>query len=163
MIQVPMFHCFGMVLAMTAAMTHGTMMSPITAFSPRRPRLHQSGEDHRVPRRAHDVHRDARAPDFDKTDFSHMRTGIMAGSPCPVKVMQDVVDKMHMSEICITYGQTEAPRLHDEQDDRFDRTRASRRSAARCSASSARSLIPRRTRTCPITWTASLSPAATTS
>ena len=46
--------------------------------------------------------------DFDKTDFSHMRTGIMAGSPCPIKVMQDVVDKMHMSEICITYGQTEA-------------------------------------------------------
>lgn len=37
-----------------------------------------------------------------------MRTGIMAGSPCPVKVMQDVIDKMHMSEICITYGQTEA-------------------------------------------------------
>ena len=47
-------------------------------------------------------------PDFEKTDFSNMRTGIMAGSPCPVKVMQDVVDKMHMSEICITYGQTEA-------------------------------------------------------
>ena len=37
-----------------------------------------------------------------------MRTGIMAGSPCPVKVMEDVVEKMHMSEICITYGQTEA-------------------------------------------------------
>ena len=37
-----------------------------------------------------------------------MRTGIMAGSPCPIKVMQDVMDKMHMTEICITYGQTEA-------------------------------------------------------
>ena len=37
-----------------------------------------------------------------------MRTGIMAGSPCPVKVMRDVIDKMHMTEICITYGQTEA-------------------------------------------------------
>ena len=48
------------------------------------------------------------SPNFEKTDFSHMRTGIMAGSPCPIKVMQDVVDKMHMSEICITYGQTEA-------------------------------------------------------
>ena len=47
-------------------------------------------------------------PDFEKTDFSHMRTGIMAGSPCPVKVMQDVIEKMHMPEICITYGQTEA-------------------------------------------------------
>ena len=47
-------------------------------------------------------------PDFEKTDFSYMRTGIMAGSPCPVKVMQDVVEKMHVPEICITYGQTEA-------------------------------------------------------
>ncbi|MCQ2463814.1 MAG: AMP-binding protein, partial [Clostridia bacterium] len=44
----------------------------------------------------------------EKTDFSHMRTGIMAGSPCPIKAMQEVIDKMHMSEICITYGQTEA-------------------------------------------------------
>lgn len=47
-------------------------------------------------------------PDFEKTDFSHMRTGIMAGSPCPIKVMEDVINKMHMDEICITYGQTEA-------------------------------------------------------
>jgi fatty-acyl-CoA synthase len=47
-------------------------------------------------------------PDFDSTDFSHMRTGIMAGSPCPVKVMQDVLDKMHMPEITIVFGQTES-------------------------------------------------------
>ena len=47
-------------------------------------------------------------PDFAKTDFSYMRTGIMAGSPCPISVMQDVVDKMNMKEIVITYGQTEA-------------------------------------------------------
>jgi len=46
--------------------------------------------------------------DFAKTDFSHMRTGIMAGSPCPVKVMQDVLEKMNMKEITIVYGQTEA-------------------------------------------------------
>ncbi len=46
--------------------------------------------------------------DFAKTDFSYMRTGIMAGSPCPTAVMQDVVDKMHMSEIVIVYGQTES-------------------------------------------------------
>ena len=45
---------------------------------------------------------------FDKTDFSYMRTGIMAGSPCPIKTMEDVINKMNMSEICITYGQTEA-------------------------------------------------------
>jgi fatty-acyl-CoA synthase len=46
--------------------------------------------------------------DFEKTDFSHMRTGIMAGSPCPIKVMEDVIEKMNIPEICITYGQTEA-------------------------------------------------------
>lgn len=46
--------------------------------------------------------------DFSKTDFSSMRTGIMAGSPCPVKVMQDVVDKMNMPQITIVFGQTES-------------------------------------------------------
>ena len=45
---------------------------------------------------------------FASTDFSHMRTGIMAGSPCPIKVMEEVIEKMHMNEIVITYGQTEA-------------------------------------------------------
>ncbi len=109
MIQVPMFHCFGMVLAMTASMTHGTTMSPITAFSPRKG-LHCIDQEkitafHGVPTMFIAM---LEHPDFEKTDFSHMRTGIMAGSPCPVKVMQDVVEKMHMSEICITYGQTEA-------------------------------------------------------
>ena len=109
MIQVPMFHCFGMVLAMTAAMTHGTTMCPITAFSPRKG-LHCINQEkitafHGVPTMFIAM---LEHPDFEKTDFSHMRTGIMAGSPCPVKVMQDVVDKMHMPEICITYGQTEA-------------------------------------------------------
>jgi fatty-acyl-CoA synthase len=47
-------------------------------------------------------------PDFESTDFSHLRTGIMAGSPCPVKVMQDVIDKMKMSEVTIVFGQTES-------------------------------------------------------
>ncbi len=47
-------------------------------------------------------------PDFDKTDFSHLRTGIMAGSPCPIKVMQEVVDRMNMNEITIVFGQTES-------------------------------------------------------
>ncbi|MGI5896131.1 MAG: AMP-binding protein [Oscillospiraceae bacterium] len=109
MIQVPMFHCFGMVLAMTACMTHGGTMSPLPAFSPRLALECINKEKitcfHGVPTMfiamlGHE--------DFDKTDFSHMRTGIMAGSPCPVKVMQDVVDKMHMTQISIVYGQTEA-------------------------------------------------------
>ncbi len=109
MIQVPMFHCFGMVLAMTAAMTHGTTMSPIPAFSPKKGLDCINREKitafHGVPTMFIAM---LSHPDFEKTDFSHMRTGIMAGSPCPVKVMQDVVDKMNMKEICITYGQTEA-------------------------------------------------------
>lgn len=109
MIQVPMFHCFGMVLAMTASMTHGTTLSPIPAFSPTKSLACINKEKitafHGVPTMfiamlAH--------PDFEKTDFSYMRTGIMAGSPCPIKVMEDVIEKMHMDEICITYGQTEA-------------------------------------------------------
>lgn len=109
MIQVPMFHCFGMVLAMTASMTHGVTMSPIPAFSPKKSLKCINQEKitcfHGVPTMfiamlGHE--------DFEKTDFSYMRTGIMAGSPCPIKTMQDVIEKMNMSEICITYGQTEA-------------------------------------------------------
>ena len=109
MIQVPMFHCFGMVLAMTASVTHGVTMSPITAFSPRKG-LHCINQEkitcfHGVPTMfiamlGHE--------NFPKTDFSHMRTGIMAGSPCPIKTMEEVIEKMHMPEIVITYGQTEA-------------------------------------------------------
>lgn len=109
MIQVPMFHCFGMVLAMTASMTHGVTMSPIPAFSPKRGLDCINREKitcfHGVPTMfiamlSHE--------DFDKTDFSSMRTGIMAGSPCPIQTMKEVIEKMHMPEICITYGQTEA-------------------------------------------------------
>ena len=109
MIQVPMFHCFGMVLAMTASMTHGTSLFPLPYFSPK-PALaciHQEKITafHGVPTMFIAL---LEHPDFPKTDFSHMRTGIMAGSPCPISVMRDVVDKMHMTEITIVYGQTEA-------------------------------------------------------
>ncbi len=109
MIQVPMFHCFGMVLSMTAAMTHGASVYPLPYFSPR-PALaciHQERITafHGVPTMFIAL---LEHPDFAKTDFSHVRTGIMAGSPCPISVMRDVVDKMHMSEITIVYGQTEA-------------------------------------------------------
>ena len=109
MIQVPMFHCFGMVLAMTASMTHGASIMPLPYFSPKPALACINNEKitafHGVPTMfiallGHD--------DFEKTDFSHMRTGIMAGSPCPISVMQDVVDKMNMKEITIVYGQTEA-------------------------------------------------------
>lgn len=109
LIHVPMFHCFGMVLSMTASMTHGSTMVPIPAYSPKRaldainkekitavngvPTMFIAMLEH---------------PEFDACDFSHMRTGIMAGSPCPVKVMQDVLEKMNMTEITIVFGQTES-------------------------------------------------------
>ena len=109
MIQVPMFHCFGMVLAMTASMTHGTTLHPLPYFSPKSSLACINNEHvtafHGVPTMFIAM---LEHEDFDKTDFSYMRTGIMAGSPCPIKVMEDVIEKMHMPEICITYGQTEA-------------------------------------------------------
>ena len=109
MIQVPMFHCFGMVLAMTATMTHGGTIFPLPYFSPR-PALACINQEkitafHGVPTMFIAM---LQHKDFEKTDFSYMRTGIMAGSPCPIAVMQDVVNKMNMKEITIVYGQTEA-------------------------------------------------------
>ncbi len=109
MIQVPMFHCFGMVLAMTATMTHGGTILPLPYFSPKSSLACIHNEHitafHGVPTMFIAM---LSHPDFEKTDFSHMRTGIMAGSPCPIAVMRDVVEKMHMPEIVIVYGQTEA-------------------------------------------------------
>ena len=109
MIQVPMFHCFGMVLAMTASMTHGATILPIPYFSPK-PSLACIHHEHITA--FHGVPTMFVAllehPDFEKTDFSYVRTGIMAGSPCPISKMQDVVNKMNMKEIVIVYGQTEA-------------------------------------------------------
>jgi fatty-acyl-CoA synthase len=109
MIHVPMFHCFGMVLAMTAAMTHGATLSPLPYFSPKKSLECINKEKitcfHGVPTMFIAM---LEHEDFPKTDFSHMRTGIMAGSPCPVKVMQNVVDKMNMTQITIVFGQTES-------------------------------------------------------
>ncbi len=109
MIHVPMFHCFGMVLAMTASMTHGVTMSPLPYFSPKKSLDCINREKitcfHGVPTMFIAM---LEHEDFKKTDFTYMRTGIMAGSPCPVKVMQNVVEKMNMTEITIVFGQTEA-------------------------------------------------------
>jgi fatty-acyl-CoA synthase len=109
LIHVPMFHCFGMVLAMTASMTHCATMSPLPYFSPK-PALACIRQEritcfHGVPTMfiAMLEHKD-----FNPADFSYMRTGIMAGSPCPIAVMKDVFSKMNMSEIVIVFGQTEA-------------------------------------------------------
>ena len=109
MIQVPMFHCFGMVLAMTACMTHGTTMCPLPYFSPK-PALDCITREkitcfHGVPTMFIAM---LSHPDFAKTDFSHMRTGIMAGSNCPESVMREAADKMRMAGIVSVYGQTES-------------------------------------------------------
>ncbi len=108
-IVVPFFHCFGMVLAMMACLTHSTAMVPVDVYSPVKVMDALQNEKctavHGVPTMFIGM---LEHPDFDKYDFSHMRTGIMAGSPCPIKVMEQVVEKMNMREITITYGQTEA-------------------------------------------------------
>lgn len=109
MIHVPMFHCFGMVLAMTAAMTHATSQMPLPYFSTKSSLACINQERitcfHGVPTMFIAM---MEHEDFSKTDFSYMRTGIMAGSPCPISKMRDVVDKMKMKEVTIVYGQTEA-------------------------------------------------------
>ncbi|MCL1904380.1 MAG: AMP-binding protein [Oscillospiraceae bacterium] len=108
-IPVPFFHCFGMVLAIMACVTHGSTMLPLLWYTPMKVmhvvEYEKCTAVHGVPTMFIGIleHRD-----FDKYDYSSLRTGIMAGSPCPVKVMDDVLNKMNMKEICITYGQTEA-------------------------------------------------------
>ena len=109
MIQVPMFHCFGMVLSMTASMTHGTTMYPMPYFSPK-PSLTCVHNEHitafnGVPTMFIAM---MQHPDFDKTDFSYMRVGIMAGSNCPADLMKKATEVMNMKEIVSVYGQTEA-------------------------------------------------------
>ncbi len=110
MIQVPMFHCFGMVLSMTASMTHGTTMYPLPYFSPK-PALACVHNEHitafnGVPTMFIAM---MQHPDFEKTDFSYMRIGIMAGANCPADLMKQAAGgRMQMKEIVSVYGQTEA-------------------------------------------------------
>ena len=108
-IPVPFFHCFGCVLAVMASVTHGSTMVPIDAFRPLKVLEAVSGENctalHGVPTMFIAM---LEHPEFKRFSFPHLRTGIMAGSPCPVKVMQQVADEMNMREITIVYGLTEA-------------------------------------------------------
>ena len=109
MIQVPMFHCFGMVLSMTSTMTHGGTLCPMPYFSPKSSLACITDEKitcfNGVPTMfiAMFSHKD-----FAKTDFSHIRTGIMAGANCPADLMRRAADEMNMKEIISVYGQTEA-------------------------------------------------------
>ncbi len=109
MIQVPMFHCFGMVLSMTSTMTHGGTLYPMPYFSPKSS-LACVNDEHitcfnGVPTMFIAMFNHS---DFTKTDFSYMRTGIMAGANCPADLMRRAADEMNMKEIISVYGQTEA-------------------------------------------------------
>ncbi|MBP6767383.1 MAG: AMP-binding protein [Reyranella sp.] len=108
-IPVPLYHCFGMVMGNLGCLTHGsTMVYPSDAFDPLAtlqavaeerctalygvPTMFIAQLDH---------------PDFAKFDLKSLRTGIMAGSPCPIEVMKKVQSHMHMGEVTIAYGMTE--------------------------------------------------------
>ena len=109
MIQVPMFHCFGMVLSMTSTMTHGGTLSPMPYFSPKSSLACITDEKitcfNGVPTMFIAMFNHS---DFAKTDFSHIRTGIMAGANCPPDLMRRASREMNMKEIISVYGQTEA-------------------------------------------------------
>ena len=108
-ICVPFFHCFGMVLALMACITHGTPFVPIDAFNAGKVLAALESEKctavHGVPTMFIAM---LEHPEFDRFDLSNMRTGIMAGSPCPIKTMLDVNEKMHMPEVVIVFGLTES-------------------------------------------------------
>ena len=108
-VPVPFYHCFGMVIGNLACTSHGAcIVVPGEAFDPGKtlaaiaaerctslygvPTMFIAQLDH---------------PDFERTDFSSLRTGVMAGSPCPVEVMKQVRERMHIPDITICYGMTE--------------------------------------------------------
>ena len=108
-IPVPLYHCFGMVLGNLACTTHGAaMVYPGEGFDPLAT-LRTVAEErctglHGVPTM---FIAELDHPEFKQFDLSHLRTGIMAGSPCPIEVMRRAVSEMHLSEITIAYGMTE--------------------------------------------------------
>ena len=108
-IPVPLYHCFGMVLSVLACVAHGaTMVFPSAAFDPLETLKTVQEEKctalHGVPTM---FITELDHPDFPQFDLSSLRTGIMAGAPCPVEVMKRVLAEMHMEDILIAYGQTE--------------------------------------------------------
>ncbi|MYC33021.1 MAG: AMP-binding protein [Chloroflexi bacterium] len=109
-IPVPFYHCFGCVMGSLACVVHGsTMVIPSEYFDPLQTLTAIDRERctavHGVPTMfiAQLGH-----PDFAQFDLTSLRTGIMAGSPCPIEVMREVIDRMGASRITIAYGQTEA-------------------------------------------------------
>jgi fatty-acyl-CoA synthase len=124
-IPVPYYHCFGMVLGNLACVTHGAaMVSPSEAFDPVASLEAVEAEGctglHGVPTMFIAM---LDHPDFGRFDLRTLRTGIMAGSPCPVEVMRRVVERMHMREVTIAYGMTETSPVSFQSacDDPLDR------------------------------------------
>ncbi len=108
-IPVPFFHCFGCVLGVMACVTHGSAMVPVEIFDPLK--VLQTIEKERCTA-VHGVPTmfiaELEHPEFSQFDLTSLRSGIMAGSPCPIEVMKRVIRDMHASEITIAYGQTES-------------------------------------------------------
>jgi len=117
-VPVPLYHCFGMVMGNVGCLTHGAAaVYPSAGFDPLAvleavqaerctalygvPTMFIAELDH---------------PDFNRFDLSSLRTGIMAGSPCPIAVMQRVVQRMHMREVTIAYGMTETSPVSFQSD-----------------------------------------------
>ena len=108
-IPVPLYHCFGMVMGNLGCLTHGaTMVYPAEAFEPLAVLQTLAAEEctatYGVPTMFIAI---LDHPDFAAYDIASLRTGIMAGSPCPTEVMKRVIDKMNMREVTIAYGMTE--------------------------------------------------------
>lgn len=113
-IPVPLYHCFGMVLAVLACVSHGSaMVFPGEAFDPletlRTVEAERCTALHGVPTM---FITELDHPQFGEFDLSSLRTGIMAGAPCPVEIMKRVISQMHMENILIGYGQTEVSPLN---------------------------------------------------
>lgn len=108
-IPVPFYHCFGMVMGNLAAVSHGAaMVIPAPSFDPQLTLRAIADE------RCTSIYgvptmfiAELAADDFDRYDLSSLRTGIMAGSPCPIEVMRACIDRMNMNEVTIAYGMTE--------------------------------------------------------
>ena len=108
-VPVPLYHCFGMVMGNLAAVTHGaSVIYPEVAFDPR------ATLDAVAAERCTSLYgvptmfiAQLQHPEFQGFDLTSLRTGIMAGSPCPVEVMKQVIDRMHAKDLTICYGMTE--------------------------------------------------------
>ena len=108
-IPVPLYHCFGMVAANLCCITHGSaMVFPTEAFEPESTLEAIQAEKctaiYGVPTMFVAM---LNSPDFKKYDLTSLRTGIMAGSPCPIEIMKLTISEMNMSEVTIAYGMTE--------------------------------------------------------